>query len=126
MGQNTDIVRRNLRAWDALDADRVAADFAEDGVLHHMPREPHVGREAIRRWAADITAPITRSRIRILHVTESGPLVFVERVDEYTYNDRTVVLPVVAVIELENGKIKEWRDYFDGATAERQMGTGDW
>ena len=36
-----------------------------------------------------------------------------ERVDRTEVGDRSVELPCTGVFEMEDGKIKVWRDYFD-------------
>jgi len=48
--------------------------------------------------------------------------VIAERVDRTKAGHKAVDLPCTGVFELENGKIKVWRDYFDLATYARAMG----
>lgn len=45
----------------------------------------------------------------------------VERLDRTRVGDKPVDLPCCGVFELENGKIKIWRDYFDMATYTRAL-----
>ena len=45
-----------------------------------------------------------------------GNLVMNERTDVMRRKDGADPLPVTGVFEIENGKIKAWRDYFDMAT----------
>lgn len=40
-----------------------------------------------------------------------------ERTDYITLNRRPVTLPICGVFEIENGRIKAWREYFDLAPA---------
>ena len=49
------------------------------------------------------------------------PLIAAERLDRTKAGDKAVDLPCTGVFELENGKIKVWRDYFDMATYGRGM-----
>ena len=42
-----------------------------------------------------------------------------ERLDRTRAGDKSVDLPCVRAFELEAGKIKVWRDYFDFATCQR-------
>jgi limonene-1,2-epoxide hydrolase len=51
-----------------------------------------------------------------------GDLVFVERLDRTAAGEKTVDLPCLGVFELEDGKIKVWRDYFDLGTYTRALG----
>jgi limonene-1,2-epoxide hydrolase len=47
--------------------------------------------------------------------------VIVERLDRTKAGDKAVDLPCTGVFELENGKIKVWRDYFDLGTYAKGM-----
>ena len=44
-----------------------------------------------------------------------------ERLDRTRSGDKSVELPCVGVFEIEAGKIKTWRDYFDFATYQRGL-----
>jgi limonene-1,2-epoxide hydrolase len=52
----------------------------------------------------------------------SGNLVIAERLDRTRAGDKSVDLPCVGVFEIEGGKIKTWRDYFDFGTYQRGLG----
>ena len=41
---------------------------------------------------------------------------FIERLDRHRLADKWVELPVTGVLEVHDGKITYWRDYFDAAT----------
>jgi len=51
----------------------------------------------------------------------SGNVVIAERLDRTRAGEKSVDLPCVGVFELEAGKIKIWRDYFDLATYHRGL-----
>ncbi len=52
--------------------------------------------------------------VDIIHMLAEGAIVMTERVDHFTRDDgRTISLPVMGVIEVRNGVIAAWRDYFD-------------
>ena len=58
-------------------------------------------------------------------IASAGNVVFTERVDYLALNDGAKVpvpLPVVGVMEMRDGKIFAWRDYFDLRTAEEGLG----
>ena len=57
----------------------------------------------------------------MLHQAEAGNLVMNERIDYLTIGGKTVALPVAGVFEIENGKIKAWRDYFDAVTVNQAL-----
>jgi limonene-1,2-epoxide hydrolase len=51
----------------------------------------------------------------------SGDIVIAERLDKTTTTRGNVDLPCVGIFQVQNGKIKEWRDYFDLATFRNAM-----
>lgn len=116
MSDNADIVRRFIEAWPRLDADELAGYFAEDGVYHNMPAQPVRGREAIRGFIAGFIKPWTATEWDILNLVSAGNVVIAERLDRTKVGDKPVDLPCCGVFEMQDGKIKVWRDYFDMGT----------
>ncbi len=57
----------------------------------------------------------------ILHLVSAGDVVMAERLDRTKAGDNGVDLPCTGVFEMESGKIKIWRDYFDLGTYVRAM-----
>ena len=51
----------------------------------------------------------------------SSDVVVAERLDRTKAGDKSVDLPCAGVFEMENGKIKVWRDYFDLGTYLKAM-----
>jgi limonene-1,2-epoxide hydrolase len=49
----------------------------------------------------------------IRHLSSDGDVVLTERIDTVGPPGVTAPVPVMGVFELHNGKIKNWRDYFD-------------
>jgi limonene-1,2-epoxide hydrolase len=96
-----------------MDADELADYFTPDGLWHNMPLEPRHSREVIRESLKDLPQRVKEFRIEILHQVSSGNVVMNERIDYMVLEDRRVALPVAGIFELEDGKIKAWREYFD-------------
>lgn len=113
---NEKIIREFIEAWSRLDADELSAYFAEDGVYYNMPAAPVEGRENVRKMIAGFIGPWTETRWEILNLASNGDVVIAERLDRTKAGDKTVDLPCVGVFEMEAGRIKVWRDYFDMAT----------
>ncbi|MBK9612327.1 limonene-1,2-epoxide hydrolase family protein [Candidatus Amarobacter glycogenicus] len=57
----------------------------------------------------------------MLNVAAAGNVVFAERIDRTDAGGKHVDLPCVGVFEMDGGKIRVWRDYFDLATYTRAM-----
>jgi len=113
---NEQIIVDFIEAWSRLDPTELAGFFSEDGVYHNMPSQPVQGRANVEALIRGFSANWTETTWDILNIMSSGDVVIAERVDRTRAGDRSVDLPVVGVFEMEDGKIKVWRDYFDLAT----------
>lgn len=122
MSSNAEIIREFIAAWPRLDPEELAGYFAEDGVYHNMPVEPVAGRENIKEMISSFIAPWTATDWEIRHLIASGDIVVAERVDRIHSGEVCVELPCNGVFEMEGGKIKVWRDYFDLATYTNALG----
>ena len=122
MQRNEQIVRDFIEAWSRLDADELAGFFTEDGVYHNMPIQPVKGRDNVRRLIQGFLSRWTQTDWEIRTLISAGNVVIAERVDRTRAGDKSVNLPCTGVFELEGGKIKEWRDYFDFASYQRAIG----
>jgi limonene-1,2-epoxide hydrolase len=111
--ENERIVTDFCNAWSRLDADELTAYFTPDGVYHNMPLAPLRGQEEIREGLKRMRQRIKEIRIEILHQVSSGNVVMNERVDYMVRESGRVALPAMGIFELEHGKIKAWREYFD-------------
>jgi limonene-1,2-epoxide hydrolase len=121
MHDNERIVRDFIAAWSTLDADRIVAFFTEDGVYHNMPIQPVAGRAALKPFIAAFLKDWAATEWEIVTLVSSGDIVIAERVDRIRVGDRQVDLPCCGVFEMQDGKIKVWRDYFDMGTYTRPL-----
>lgn len=121
MSLNKEIIREFIEAWSRLDADALIEYFAADGVYHNMPAAPVSGHDNLKPFIAGFIANWTRTDWDILNLVEDGDVVIAERLDRTMVGDIPVDLPCCGVFEMENGKIKVWRDYFDMATYTKHL-----
>ena len=121
MDRNEQIIRDFIGAWSRLDADELVAYFSEDGVYHNMPMQPVKGRENVRRLIQGFLSTWTQTDWEIRNLVSTQNVVIAERIDRTRAGAKAVDLPCTGVFELEDGKIKEWRDYFDFAAYQRAM-----
>ncbi|MBM4385333.1 MAG: nuclear transport factor 2 family protein [Deltaproteobacteria bacterium] len=121
MQQNEKIIREFIAAWSRLDPSELAAYFTEDGVYHNMPGPPVGGRANVEKLIRGFVSTWTETRWEIVHLLCTGDVVIAERVDRTKAGAKGVDLPCTGVFEMQNGKIKIWRDYFDMATYTRAM-----
>ncbi len=118
---NEKIIREFIEAWSRLDPEELCSYFSEDGVYHNMPTGPVAGRENVQKMIAGFIAAWTETQWDILHLVSSGDVVIAERLDRTKAGDKALDLPCTGVFEMENGKIKVWRDYFDLGTYAKAM-----
>jgi limonene-1,2-epoxide hydrolase len=121
MADNAGIIREFIAAWSRLDPRELASYFTEDGVYHNIPAQLVAGRENVERMIRVFTAGWTRTEWEIRTLLAEGAVVVAERVDRTWAGEKSVDLPCVGIFEMQDGKIKAWRDYFDLGTYTRAM-----
>lgn len=105
--------QKMVDAWNRLDWEAVYALFSEDAVMHSMMMEPVVGRENIRARFSRFTPGTERIELQLAHMGIVDDVVMMERVDDFVYNGKHSRVPVAGVLEINNGLVTEWREYYD-------------
>ena len=105
-------VRRFIAAWNAMDFDAIIDGLAQDIYYHNMPMEPVVGIDGVREYLRSAWT-FSECHWELVNIAVANETVLTERVDAFVINGRSVVLPLMGVFEVHNGKITVWRDYFD-------------
>ncbi|MFQ5417087.1 MAG: limonene-1,2-epoxide hydrolase family protein [Myxococcota bacterium] len=118
---NEETIRRFIAAWSRLDPVELAGYFCEDGAYHNMPTGPVTGRKNVEEMIRGFISSWTQTEWEILHLVAQGDVVIAERVDRTKAGEKSVDLPCTGVFEMEGGKIKVWRDYFDLGSYMRAM-----
>ncbi len=121
MAENERIVREFIAAWSNLNVDQLVEYFAEDGTYYNMPAQPVSGHENLRKFIGAFLANWDRTEWEILNLLAEGNVVMVERMDRTVAGGKPVDLPCFGIFEMADGKIAEWRDYFDMATFTNAM-----
>ena len=121
MSDNIRIVEEFVAAWSSLDAARLAGDFCDDGSYYNMPSQPVTGKENVEKFIEQFLSNWTETDWDIINITEQDETVFCERLDRTKTQRGNVDLPCFGVFEMEGGKIKVWRDYFDLGTFMKAM-----
>lgn len=116
MNRHEELIRNFVDAWPRLDVDAIVDYFAEDGIYHNMMIDPVQGRAGLTAFIGAFLNGWSDVKWDILNIASTGNLVFAERVDHFKVGGKPVDLPCCGVFEIENGKIKAWRDYFDMGT----------
>ena len=125
MGRNTEIVENFIAAWGRRDIDGLMAFFAPDALYHNIPVEPVVGTEAIRGVVDSFAGAATAIEWVLHQIAETASgVVLTERTDRFEIAGKWIELRVMGSFVLKDGKITEWRDYFDMKQFTDQMPTG--
>jgi limonene-1,2-epoxide hydrolase len=114
--------RQMVDAWNAQDWDQMFDLFATDGILHSMMSEPIVGREEIRARLTDLLDGIEHIELQIVNMGIVDDVVVLERVDDFVYQGRHSRVPVVGIMQIQDGKVSEWREYYDQASLLSALG----
>ncbi len=121
MTENVTIIEEFIAAWSTLDADKLADYFTEDGTYYNMPARAVTGKDNVRQFIAGFLATWTETQWDVLNIIAAGDVVIAERLDRTKTANGDVDLPCCGVFEMEGGKIKIWRDYFDLGTFMKAM-----
>lgn len=105
-----------IDAWNKMDWDRAWDTFAEDGILHSVMVEPVVGKQAVSERLNAVVDGLERIELEIRNIGVINDVVVLERVDDFVYKGKHSRVPVVGIMEISNGKVNEWREYYDKAT----------
>ena len=113
-----EVVRRFCEAWSS-DAGSMtsAAFFTDDAVHHNIPLPPVTGRENIADNIDSYIRPgapdVEGIEFRLINIAADGPVVMTEQWDVFKLSDTSFGLPVIGTLEVRDGEISAWRDYFD-------------
>ncbi len=119
---HADTIRAYYAAWVADDLDTVMDYCTDDVVAINIPIGPLRGKPAVRDFFARFGRGVTDKRYDIHRILESADSAVVEGVENYCKNGRQVSLPYMSTFLFRDGRICEWRDYFDLQTVLQQLG----
>ena len=120
-GVHFENVKAVIMGWRRKDLAAVLELCADDIVWYsHVGSPPTVGKTAMQGILEKLSDQMKVVRWRIFHYAESGDFVFTEGVDDFTSPEgKNVAIPYAGVLRFRDGKITEWRDYFDRASFDR-------
>ena len=111
---NTEVVELFFAAIEENNKDKIMAFFDDESVFNNIPMGPVKGRDAI--WAILRITAETSSEVlfKIINIAETNEgVVLTERIDYFQMPHAKVAFSLMGAFEIDNGIIKEWRDYFD-------------
>jgi limonene-1,2-epoxide hydrolase len=98
--------------------------LSADVLYDNVPLPKIVGRENVRKFQAEFgLGTAFMADWKITQIAASGDAVLNERIDVFIHQSGgRITLPVMGTITVKNGMITVWRDYFDPADFNRQLG----
>ncbi len=123
MSDPNSIVTSFVKEFDTEkpDAAKLGSYFTEDALYHNIPMAPVNGRAAIEAVLGGMGATMLSAGWEVKNQTATGNVVMNERIDRFKVGAKVIAIPVMGVFVLRDGKIAEWRDYFDLAMFQSQM-----
>ena len=122
---NVKVVMEMIHKWHTLDIDGALDMFTEDGAFHSMMSEPVKGQAALKEFLTKLFSAMSELTLEVRSEAVTGNTVILERFDSWTFNGRPGSIPVVGVFDVEDGKVKEWREYYDRTTLIEEMGLSE-
>jgi limonene-1,2-epoxide hydrolase len=120
---NLKLVRDMVATWDMVaasdppDFSRLSSFFAEDCAFRLRPTDqsPTRGREAFEAAIRRGTANGQKIHHELLDSFAKGPVVAMEKLNQFITPEKTRTSHVVAIFLIKEGKIAEWTEYFVSA-----------
>ena len=115
------VVRAFMTAMEKKDYDAAAPYVGDNCEYSNGPMGTVYGMAGVRAVLEPFFTPIDENQFIIHREAEAGPVVFIERLDRHRIGDTWIELPVTAAMEVHDGRITVWHEYFDLATIMQQM-----
>lgn len=109
----SEVVHAFLDAMAIKDYDNGLRFIAADCEYDNVPMGKVAGPDGVRAVLEPFFAPTIENEFVILREVTDGATVIVERLDRHRLATGWVELPVTGILEVHDGLITLWRDYFD-------------
>lgn len=117
-----DVVTELIKANEARDIAAVLAVMSDDVEYENVGMGVCRGHDEVRALLGPFLAGAERVAWEVLAQLERGDTVMNERVDRFFLpGGKQVEARVAGYFEVQDGKVRRWRDYFDTATLLRDL-----
>lgn len=108
------VVEKFFQAVSDFDFDTALDLIDDECVYQNMPFHKAVGKKRIKRDLFDtMDKTMTLFEVEMINISANDRVVMTERIDTLGGKYFEAALPLMGVLVVEEGKITEWRDYFD-------------
>ncbi len=112
-------MREFYTLWKDADITGITARLADDCVYDNVPvNQPMRGPQAVREWLEAGFAALDSIVVERRTIAVNGEWVLTERLDDHISGSKHMLLPVMNATRIVNGRIAEYRDYFDRVTVQ--------
>lgn len=108
-----DVVRGLFDAVSRLDPDELCSYFTPDAVFVNGASFTLRGERELRGFFEELRGRVQRSEFEVLNLAVTGDVVLTERIDRVVVDGREIVLPIIWTLEIRDGRVAAWREYFD-------------
>lgn len=117
------VVEAFFTACRVLDFDRALTFIDDDCVYENVPFHTARGKARVGRDLRLMGRALTAFDVDMVNIAADGGVVLTERVDHLSGRFFRASIPLMGAFVVEDGRITQWRDYFDWAAACGRAGT---
>ncbi|MFL6239805.1 MAG: limonene-1,2-epoxide hydrolase family protein [Actinomycetes bacterium] len=117
----TEFIAAFVAAWPQRDAASLRRFFRDDAVYCNGPLPPVEGGDSIIETITEFMQMGGDVDVDLVHVLSDGLIVMTERIDRFRKDGATASMPMMGILEVRDGAIAAWRDYFDLAQFTTQL-----
>lgn len=112
-----------IAAWNDSDIDSVLGMMSETVIWHNIPMEPTVGIAAVTEAVHGFMGGVEACNWETHAIAANGNKVLTERTDNFSLaGGKQAGIRLMGIFEIDgDGKIAEWRDYFDMLEFQREF-----
>ena len=107
------VVEQFFNACKELDFSAAGALLAEDCVYENVPFHTARGKKRVLRDLNMMGKYLTQFDVEMVNIAVNGNVVITERIDTLAGRFFSADIALMGVLVVKDGKISEWRDYFD-------------
>jgi len=129
---NIDAAKAYIAAWNARDPDAVVATLTSEGTYEDPGTGGPIGGDALKGYIGGLLAAFPDLSFELASIADAGPSTvafqwIMRGTNSGSLNglpptNKPIEVPGADFCEVENGKLKSVRGYFDGGAVPRQIG----
>lgn len=115
------VVEAFFAACSAFNFDAALDMIADDCVYKNVPFHTAKGKARVTRDLSSMAKAMNQFDVEMINIAVNGNVVLTERIDTIGGRVFKMAIPLMGVFVVNNGKISQWRDYFDWSSTFGKM-----